>query len=66
MLYFVSRVNTDSITYICKLCVYMEINLMFCSVMFCIVLLFTSVMVHRISEYIEVSLLLSFNLKIGC
>jgi len=44
----------------------MEINLMFCSVMFCIVLLFTSVMVHRISEYIEVSLLLSFNLKIGC
>ena len=34
MLYFVSRVNNDSITYICKLCVYMEINLLFCSVLF--------------------------------
>ena len=33
MLYFVSRVNNDSITYICKLCVYMEINLLFCSVL---------------------------------
>jgi len=32
MLYFVSRVNHDSIVYICKLCVYIEINLLFCSV----------------------------------
>ena len=35
MLYFVSRVNNDSITmsYFCKLCVYTEINLLFCSVL---------------------------------
>ena len=35
MLYFVSRVNNDSITYICKLCIYMEIYLLFRSVLFC-------------------------------
>jgi len=28
--YFVSRVNNDSITYICKYCVYMELNLLLC------------------------------------
>ena len=35
MLYFVSKVNNDSISYICKLCIYMEINFLFRSVLFC-------------------------------